>query len=159
MSIAQMQYQYQLIKEAREVVLKFLKNEVGDHLFKPVTVFDNKTIAWMMVHIANTYLFWVGNFSLKQERPFYLAQNFTRLGSLVEIFETTDEMMQRFMLAFDKGLDQQISGFSSKNIPIATNMLAVFTHVITHEFHHKGQIMTMCRLLGHTPPDADVIRF
>jgi len=33
------------------------------------------------------------------------------------------------------------------------------THVMTHEFHHKGQIMTMGRMLGYTPPDADVIRF
>lgn len=33
------------------------------------------------------------------------------------------------------------------------------THVMTHEFHHKGKIMTMGRMLGYTPPDADVIRF
>ncbi|WP_372850566.1 DinB family protein [Pedobacter sp.] len=30
---------------------------------------------------------------------------------------------------------------------------------MTYEFHHKGQVMTMARLLGNTSPDTDVMRF
>ncbi|TKC09723.1 DinB family protein [Pedobacter frigoris] len=40
-----------------------------------------------------------------------------------------------------------------------TDAYGIFTDVITHEFHHKGQAMTMARLLGHIPPDTDVMRF
>nr|WP_281243085.1 DinB family protein [Gracilibacillus ureilyticus] len=29
---------------------------------------------------------------------------------------------------------------------------------MTHEFHHKGQIAVMLRLLGHTPENTDVLR-
>ena len=36
--------------------------------------------------------------------------------------------------------------------------LQLFTHTITHEFHHKGQVMSMSRLLGYVPVDADIIR-
>jgi uncharacterized damage-inducible protein DinB len=28
--------------------------------------------------------------------------------------------------------------------------------VTTHEFHHKGQIVLMARVLGYFPPDTDV---
>lgn len=42
---------------------------------------------------------------------------------------------------------------------IETNAYGIFTHVITHEFHHKGHAMTMARLLGYTPVDTDVMRF
>jgi uncharacterized damage-inducible protein DinB len=31
-------------------------------------------------------------------------------------------------------------------------------HVITHAFHHKGQMVAMLRLLGHPAPDTDMAR-
>lgn len=31
----------------------------------------------------------------------------------------------------------------------------IVLRVITHHFHHRGQLRTMCRLLGHPAPDAD----
>jgi uncharacterized damage-inducible protein DinB len=37
--------------------------------------------------------------------------------------------------------------------------LQLFTHVITHEFHHKGQILSRCRQLGYVPVDTDILRF
>lgn len=30
-------------------------------------------------------------------------------------------------------------------------------HSITHEFHHKGQIVAMLRLLNHTPENTDIL--
>ncbi|MHB8928252.1 MAG: DinB family protein [Bacillota bacterium] len=30
-------------------------------------------------------------------------------------------------------------------------------HLTTHEIHHRGQIMAMIRLLGHEPPEVDLI--
>ena len=35
----------------------------------------------------------------------------------------------------------------------------VLPHVLTHAFHHKGQIVAMCRALGHPAPDTDLNRF
>ena len=32
----------------------------------------------------------------------------------------------------------------------------VLHHVFTHAFHHKGQIVAMCRVLGHPAPDTDL---
>jgi len=34
----------------------------------------------------------------------------------------------------------------------------VLLHVLTHACHHKGQMATMCRQLGHPPPDTDMQR-
>ncbi|MCY9423036.1 DinB family protein, partial [Bacillus paralicheniformis] len=30
-------------------------------------------------------------------------------------------------------------------------------HSITHEFHHKGQIVAMLRLLGYIPNNTDIL--
>jgi uncharacterized damage-inducible protein DinB len=35
----------------------------------------------------------------------------------------------------------------------------ILHHVLTHAFHHKGQIVAMCRALGHPAPDTDLQRF
>jgi uncharacterized damage-inducible protein DinB len=34
----------------------------------------------------------------------------------------------------------------------------ILLHIITHAFHHKGQIVAMMRLLGHPAPDTDMQR-
>ncbi|MCB0535444.1 MAG: hypothetical protein KDD14_24780 [Saprospiraceae bacterium] len=36
--------------------------------------------------------------------------------------------------------------------------LRLFTHIVTHEFHHKGQILSLSRHLGYTPVDTDIMR-
>lgn len=33
----------------------------------------------------------------------------------------------------------------------------LFMHTVTHEYHHKGQIMAMDRQLGYEPPNTDVL--
>lgn len=32
----------------------------------------------------------------------------------------------------------------------------ILLHVMTHAFHHKGQIVAMLRILGHPAPDTDL---
>jgi uncharacterized damage-inducible protein DinB len=32
----------------------------------------------------------------------------------------------------------------------------ILHHAITHAFHHKGQVVAMCRILGHPAPDTDL---
>ncbi len=34
----------------------------------------------------------------------------------------------------------------------------ILQHVLTHAFHHKGQVVAMCRLLAHPAPDTDLQR-
>jgi uncharacterized damage-inducible protein DinB len=45
--------------------------------------------------------------------------------------------------------------FSDGDVAVRTPAL-VLHHVLTHAFHHKGQIVAMCRVLGHPAPDTDL---
>lgn len=38
------------------------------------------------------------------------------------------------------------------------NPAFILLHVITHTFHHKGQVVAMLRALGHPAPDTDLQR-
>ena len=44
-------------------------------------------------------------------------------------------------------------------MPLRYTTDTLFTHVITHEFHHKGQLLTLSRILGYVPPDEDIIHW
>jgi uncharacterized damage-inducible protein DinB len=151
--------QYDLIKGSRAAVFKFLQKEVKDDVFIPVAAFNNNAIAATLVHIVNTYLSWAGNFAMKMDRAFYDEQGFSSLTELKNLFEDVDGIVEQFLEKFAEEYEQPVANYKSGSKYVEATVLAVFTHMTTHEFHHKGQIMSMCRLLGHVPPDTDIIRF
>jgi uncharacterized damage-inducible protein DinB len=150
--------QYALLQGSREVVLNFIETEVGADLNTPVPAYEGSTIRYLLVHAANCYLQWLGYFALKLPFDFLDDHNFTSISSIRTLFIQADETMNTFLENFAAEIEIPINSTLSRNRQVTASPLQLFTHVFTHEFHHKGQIMTMCRLLGHTPPDTDVIR-
>jgi uncharacterized damage-inducible protein DinB len=154
-----LQPQYNLIKGSREVVFTYLELEVRENFFVTLPAFNDKDIRYMLVHIANTYIAWINNFVLKGDRKFFSEDEISTIDQLRAIFDEVDDIMDRFCLQFSENPVQPVKGYKWADKYIETDSYSIFTHVITHEFHHKGQSMTMSRLLGHTPPDTDILRF
>lgn len=152
--------QYQLIMGARGALFAYCESMKRADLFKPVETFNNSSITDLLVHNANTYISWINNFGLDGNSSFYKTENFMSLEDIKLLFETVDSMMVDFLAKYGDDLERPLTalikhrGFSKTLTP-----LHLYTHVITHEFHHKGQILTMSRLLGYIPVDTDVIRF
>jgi len=68
--------------------------------------------------------------------------------------------MEKFLKEYAENIYQlRVLNIKNGSDKISVTLLQVFTHVITHEFHHKERIMPMGRKLGYIPPDADIIRF
>ena len=151
--------QYELIKGSREVVLNVLEANGDEVINTPVPAFEGKTIGWLLVHIANTYTHWLSNFARKQDIAFADDAGFTSIINIRALYYLVDEEVVIFLTHFSDLLEQPIHGTISRNREVSASPMQLFTHVITHEFHHKGQLMSMFRLLGHIPPDTDVIRF
>ena len=151
--------QYALVRLSRQVVFKFLQTNVTGDISKPVSAFNGKTISYMYVHIANTYISWAGNFALNGSLAYKDQDEPMNLTQLQNLFEQVDEIMDRFVGKFGSNPAIQVKGFKWPEKYIETDAFSIFTHLITHEFHHKGQAMTMARLLGHIPPDTDIMRF
>jgi len=153
-----LEIQYSLIRESREVVFKYLEDEVRSDILKPVPTFNDKHIAYMLVHVANTYIAWVNNFALGGNKAYY-SEAVATISELRAIYRDIDTFMAAFCAEFASDIVRPVKGYKWPDKYIETNSYGIFTHVITHEFHHKGQSMTMSRLLGHAPPDTDVMRF
>ena len=151
--------QYKLIISSREAVLNYCENITKEHLIKELDSFNNNSITYLLLHIANTYLFWLKNFTFIEEFEYFTGENIKDIYDLRNAFNEVNLLVDKFL-----------NFFSDRNTPVEGEIfwlkrnqtetpLSLFTHVTTHEFHHKGQIMTMSRLLGYTPSDADIIRF
>ena len=151
--------QYALVKDSRKVVFQFLQQQVNDKINTPLETFNSKTIAYLYLHIANTYIAWAGNFALGDSMEYYDQEETAELARIQAIFKKKDEMMHRFSYQFTDHPLTAVKGYKWPEKYIETDAFSIFTHVITHEFHHKGQAMTMARLLGHVPPDTDIMRF
>lgn len=140
-------------------MLGFIAKEADAQLVNPLKEFNGNNIRYLLVHIANTYKHWAANFAMKKDLPYADENNVKDIATIQKLFDEADELMMAFLDNFPD-LDLQITNtVRSGTITITVTPLELFTHMITHEFHHKGQIMTMCRLLGHVPPDTDVIRY
>ncbi len=111
----------------------------------------------LLVHICDTYLFWIADRALKDTRKFPPYETYVDLQQCITYFEEVDRVMESFLNAFATNYLQEIP-IVRKEVIMPISPLQLFTHVITHEFHHKGQAMSLSRELGYTPVDADIIR-
>lgn len=152
--------QYALIQGSREVVISFCEGFKEGDFILPIDDFGRGSIRDTLVHIANVYEFWIGHFAMQSLRATTETNLIRTTQDIRNLFSAVDEMVELFLQENSHRPDERIVGeIPSLHAQKEYSVLQLMTHVMTHEFHHKGQIMTMGRMLGYTPPDADVIRF
>ncbi|MCC7159302.1 MAG: DinB family protein [Ignavibacteria bacterium] len=151
--------QYRLVQGSREVLLDFCTSIKPEDLVKENESFNNSSIAELLLHNANTYIFWLKRFANKEEMEYFKTEDVTGIDEVGKAFAEADLEVERFLNSHSDPA-APIEGeifWLKKNMTFT--VLELFTHIITHEFHHKGQIMTMARMMAYTPLDADIIRF
>ncbi|MDR3693948.1 DinB family protein [Mucilaginibacter sp.] len=154
-----LQKQYLLVQSSRDVVLSFIDTRVGNDLNTPVPAFNNQPIRYFLVHNADCYFHWLAYFGMKQPAKLINSEDFTNVDLIRQLYTRADDIAAAFLESFKDKMEVPVEGHHNRAGLVSATPLQLFTHVTTHEFHHKGQIMTMCRMLGYIPPDTDAIRF
>jgi uncharacterized damage-inducible protein DinB len=150
------QTQYALTRQSREILLGFLAAVVGEAgINTPISSYMDKSIRGLLVHSASCYFHWLAYLALRQPRG-SINETGTSLEELRGIFGQVDDTMSLFLLHFSGSMDQRFEAVHDDGWRVWVTPAELFTHVTTHEFHHKGQIVLMARMLGHAPPDTDV---
>lgn len=149
--------QYELLRGSRMVMLDFIERELPAQLRVPIAAFNGSNVRYLLIHTANCYKHWLANFGMSKELSFIDDESVEDTSAIRSAYAETDAIVNEFLERFS-GSPEQLVTNQLRGKGLSITPLQLFTHVLTHEFHHKGQIMTMCRLLGHTPPDTDIIR-
>lgn len=152
--------QYEMIRDARRILFEYCQSLKPEHLIYNHEAFAGKSIRYLLVHTANTYFYWLGHFAGFDSRGFSEADNFQSIEEVIELYKQTDTLVYDFLEKNKPDYESTITAMVPRgNFDLSLTPLELFTHVITHEYHHKGQILTMSRHLGYTPVDTDIIRF
>jgi len=150
--------QYEAVKGSRQVLLEYCKTISQPDLVKENSSFGRGgSIRNLLVHIANVYEFWIAKNALNKNIIFTDYQAKHSITEIVALFHQVDIFMNEFIDSFQFAETNQIT-YEINGSRNSVSRLKLFTHTVTHEFHHKGQILSLSRYLGYVPVDTDIIR-
>ena len=126
---------------------------------KQVAGFGFGTLREQTIHIFNCEGFWIH--LLEGQR--YDGAKAEECVGVADARALQREVSARTHAYLSRLTDQQLNTnvelhFPDRDMRVRTPAL-VLHHMLTHAFHHKGQIVAMCRLLGHPARDTDLNQF
>ncbi|AWA31526.1 damage-inducible protein DinB [Flavobacterium magnum] len=148
--------QYELVKDSRNVLFDYCKTISAEDFINQNSSFGRGgSMRNLLVHIANTYQYWIANVSLRKNIAYDEYETVKDISDAIRLFNAVDEFMSDFFERMDSltEIQYEISGVKK-----VSDSFKIFTHVITHEFHHKGQVLSISRHLGYFPIDTDIMR-
>jgi uncharacterized damage-inducible protein DinB len=123
-------------------------------LMTPLEGFGLPILRNQLLHIADSEAFWV---SRLEGLPFqgwdYVA--YTDVPAMRAAFERVAAATADYLDQLDADAVNVPLELTFDDGSLATTPALTLSHVITHGFHHKGQVVAMCRLLGHPAPCTD----
>lgn len=149
--------QYELVLSSRATILDYIKTISEEDFLAENSTFGRGSIRNLLVHICDTYASWIAERALKKELIYKPFAEYNTLDDCIAYFEVINSYIEEFLNMFENVCQTDLEITRNGKI-VGLSPLKLFTHVITHEFHHKGQIMSLSRHLGYIPVDADIIR-
>ncbi len=150
--------QYGYICDSRHVLVEYCKTIGSKDFVNENSSFGRGgSMRNLLVHIVNTYEFWIGKHALKKDIVFTPYQSVENVDEVIGLFQKVDALMSEFIEQIVNPESSEIE-FELSDTKRKIKAFKLFTHVITHEFHHKGQILSISRHLGYIPVDTDIMR-
>jgi uncharacterized damage-inducible protein DinB len=142
--------------ERLDLLLRHVATVPDELRHKPISGFGHPSIWKQLVHILTCEEGWVHDL---QNRAFagwsegdcptmaalLAAKNRVREATRTYLDDLTEEQLNTTLA------DRPVDWGGELRSPAF-----IVLHVITHTFHHKGQIVAMLRILGYTAPDTDL---
>lgn len=114
----------------------------------------------IQAHILVCYRVWVGDCGLKLQnwQPRLAAATIPDVQAMRTAFAEVDRILE---VAFDEfgELDAPLD-IQHRDKPLTVTQRWLIMHPLTHEFHHKGQLLALGRVWGHpypAGPDTDLV--
>lgn len=150
--------QYDWVRRTRELLFQYCETMTPGDYIKGLDGFGGSSMRSLHAHVAECYQSWLGNFALKKGMTPVEPDSVKSVREMRRIFEEVDALVYEFLEEFRGQWDLTLTGpvsWQDEHAELTT--LWLFTHTLTHEFHHKGQTVSMSRQLGYTPTDTDLI--
>jgi uncharacterized damage-inducible protein DinB len=126
----------------------------GEVLLKPHEAFGQRTLRDTLVHVAESEDWWIAT---AQGRRFVVwSSEFLELEKLREALRDVEQRTRDYLEGLsDEALTERVE-FRYSGGSFETSPAWIILHMVTHGFHHKGQMASMCRMLGSPASDTDL---
>lgn len=141
----------------REMLYRFLSSLTPEEFVRPMHV-GWRDIRSTLVHCLECETFWVEHVLQKKGRPDYDFGRYPDVASVqglaAEVKESTLSCVSRLT---DEAMKGTASNTWSNGTVVEFTVSKLFLHVITHDVHHRGQVLALARQLGYEPPELDML--
>jgi uncharacterized damage-inducible protein DinB len=146
---------YNWVKRTRETLFEYTESLPNDVYTLERTDFAYGSIRNIHAHVAECYLWWVGHVGLKHEWVDFEASSIPDVRAMRQKFLEVDAVLEEAFQEFDR-LDTAFAFERPGRDTLQVTQRWLIMHPVTHEFHHKGQLLALGRALGHPlPPSGD----
>lgn len=126
-------------------------------LHRELPGFSFPTICSQLLHITGAENFWFTRLRGEELRRWDKAA-LQNVAAIREIYAPVRERTREYLgsLSPEELMAPRRIDFGEGNGYGMFPPAGVLCHVVTHGYHHKGQVVAMCRLLGHPAPETDL---
>jgi uncharacterized damage-inducible protein DinB len=110
-------------------------------------------------HIVGAEKGWLSRWQGRSETDTAAISQMQSLDELRALWEKVCDEMSQFLTTLDDGKLQETLSTTARTGNYTTSYWQMIQHVVDHSSYHRGQIVTMLRQLGVTPPSTGLIRF
>jgi uncharacterized damage-inducible protein DinB len=112
-----------------------------------------------LAHIVWAEHLWLNRWLGKPNPAVPQGGDLPSLPAVRERWEEIEQERARFLAGAADRLEETILVKPSTGGEYQHSFGQMFRHLVNHSSYHRGQIVTMLRQLGATPPNTDLIRF
>lgn len=140
----------------RQRMLEFLSTIPMDEFVRPIPSSGGKSLRDILLHIVGANEFWIGLLTRRPHRRFS-NDDYETVDSIIPVFDQTHETVRSFLSGADEDWFASEITVTPGGEPMQLVPSLATVHMLTHEYHHKGQIVAIARMLGYEPPDTDLL--
>lgn len=145
---------YRLVQGSRERVFGWAQSLPPEVYTTERPDFAYGSIRNIQAHVADCYLAWVGERGLGLSVPEVGAAQLPDVQVMRRRYAEVDGVVERALDKFTEMDAPLLIPHGDSTLEVTRRWLLL--HPITHEFHHKGQLLALGRVLGHPyPPGPD----
>ncbi len=154
--------EYDWVKQTRHILLAQCRM-LSEQELVAESNFGFLSIKATLVHIAGCYHAWIGSFFFAQTKtPIRTEQQVAIMtfDDIEQYFEEADAYVAKLFahdsFDWDEIMEKELPWRTDSGI-VRKSPRQLLMHAVTHEFHHKGQVVAMLRQLGHAPQNTDIL--
>lgn len=144
---------YAWTRQTRENLFDFVEKMPPDELTAEHPHIPMGSFRNLLVHVASAYMFWVKRVGLGKKVQWPEPTDFPDMAAVRALFAEVDGLVTDFLDRHPgEALYEQITREIKRReglVRFTLSPLWLVSNGITHEFNHKGQLLTSARARGH----------